>query len=144
MMLKPSQPMKEEVIAIHKISNEQIINQPVFPQIAKMVAFVLKDKHVVSWNMDFDWKLLMHMFKKYEQETPKIAGASCAMDRYSEWSGEWSSKKNGFKWQKLPNFSGDVSHDALNDCRNALLAMQKMAGAFKEEELNADDINLNF
>jgi DNA polymerase III epsilon subunit-like protein len=144
MMLKPSQPMKDEVVAIHKISNEQIINQPMFPQVAKMIAFVLKDKHVVSWNMDFDWKLLMHMFKKYEQESPKIAGASCAMDRYSEWAGEWSSKKDGFKWQKLPNFLGEESHDALNDCRNALKAMQKMAGLFNDETLSAEDIDLDF
>ena len=144
MLLKPSQPMKEEVIAIHKISNEQIVNQPIFPQVAKMIAFVLKDKHVVSWNMDFDWKLLMHMFKKYEQETPKIAGASCAMDRYSEWTGEWSEKKQGFKWQKLPNFIGEESHDAYNDCRNALKAIQKMAGMFNEEKLTVDDIDLNF
>ena len=90
MLLKPVQPMKSEVISIHKITNEQVINQPMFPQVAKMIAFVLKDKHVVSWNMDFDWKLLMHMFKKYEQDTPKIAGASCAMDKFSEWSGEWN------------------------------------------------------
>jgi DNA polymerase III epsilon subunit-like protein len=144
MMLKPSQPMKDEVVAIHKISNEQIINQPMFPQVAKMIAFVLKDKHVVSWNMDFDWKLLMHMFKKYEQESPKIVGASCAMDRYSEWAGEWSSKKDGFKWQKLPNFLGEESHDALNDCRNALKAMQKMAGLFNDETLSAEDIDLDF
>jgi DNA polymerase-3 subunit epsilon len=144
MMLKPSQPMKDEVINIHKISNEQIYHQPVFPQVAKMIAFVLKEKHVVSWNMDFDWKLLMHMFKKYKIETPKIAGASCAMDRYSEWIGEYSVKKDGFKWQRLPNFIGDASHDALNDCRNALKAMQKMAGAFNEEALNADDISLDF
>jgi DNA polymerase-3 subunit epsilon len=144
MMLKPSQPMKDEVVAIHKISNEQIINQPIFPQVAKMIAFVLKDKHVVSWNMDFDWKLLMHMFKKYDQETPKVAGTSCAMDRYSEWSGEWSPKKDGFKWQKLPNFLGEESHDALNDCRNALKAMQKMAGLFNEEKLDAEDIDLDF
>ena len=144
MLLKPSQPMSETVIDIHKITNEQVFQQPIFPQVARMIAFVLKDKHVVSWNMDFDWKLLIHMFKKYEQDLPKVAGTSCAMDKYSEWAGEWSVKKSGFKWQKLPNFIGEESHDAFNDCRNALKAMQKMAGVFKEEELSADDIDLDF
>ena len=144
MLLKPSQPMRDEVIAIHKISNEQVINQPIFPQIAKMIAFVLKDKHVVSWNMDFDWRLLVHMFKKYKLEKPEVAGLSCAMDQYSEWSGEWSAKKEGFKWQRLPNFTGSESHDALNDCLNALKAMQKMAGCFNEINIDADSIDLNF
>ena len=144
MLLKPLQPMNETVIGIHKITNEQVINQPIFPQVAKMIAFVLKDKHVISWNMDFDWKLLMHMFKKYEQEAPKIAGASCAMDKYSEWAGEWNTRKDGFKWQKLPNFSGDAAHDAQVDCNNTLIAMRKMAGGFNEEKLSASDIDLNF
>lgn len=144
MMLKPVQPMKQEVIDIHKITNEQIANQPTFPQVAKMIAFCLKDKHVVSWNMDFDWKLMVHMFKKYEQELPKAAGTSCAMDKYSEWAGEWSAKKEGFKWQKLPNFIGEESHDAISDCKNALKAMQKMAGLFNEENLTEEDISLDF
>jgi DNA polymerase-3 subunit epsilon len=144
MLLKPSSPMKSKVISIHGIANEDIINQPIFPQIAKMIAFVLKDKHVVSYNADFDWALLMHMFKKYEIETPKVAGISCAMDNFSQWCGEWSDKKSGFKWQRLPNFLGIETHDAFNDCQNTLKTMQKMAGEFKEEELNAEDISLDF
>ena len=144
MLLKPAQPMSDTVVDIHKITNEQVINQPLFPQVAKIITFVLKDKHVISWNMDFDWKLLIHMLKKYEIPLPKIAGASCAMDKYSEWSGEWNVKRDGFRWQKLPNFLGEESHDAYNDCRNALKAMQKMAGEFDTSTLTADDIDLNF
>jgi DNA polymerase III alpha subunit (gram-positive type) len=144
MLLKPSQPMSDKVIGIHRISNQQVINQPIFPQIAKMVAFVLKDKHVVSWNMEFDWVLLTHMFKKYELAKPEVAGLSCAMDKYSEWCGEWNTKRDGFKWQRLPNFLGEDSHDAQVDCRNALKAMQKMAGEFKEEDLTSDMIDLDF
>jgi DNA polymerase-3 subunit epsilon len=144
MLLKPSQPMSDTVIGIHKITNEQVINQPVFPQIAKIIAFVLKDKHVVSWNMDFDWRLLVHMFKKYELDKPEVAGLSCAMDKYSEWAGEWNTRKDGFKWQKLPNFSGDAAHDAQVDCNNTLIAMRKMAGEFNEKEVAAEDINLDF
>ena len=144
MLLKPSKPMGDEVINIHKISNEQIHSQPIFPQVAKMIAFVLQNKHVVCYNADFDVKLLWHMFKKYEQELPKIAGSSCCMDRFSEWSGEWSEKKGDFKWQKLPSLSGMSSHDAFSDCISTLKVMQKMAGLFNEEKLTAEDIDLDF
>lgn len=144
MLIKPGQPMKQEVINIHKITNEQVINQPIFPQIAKIVAFVLSDKHIVCYNADFDVKLLWHMFKKYEQELPKIAGSSCCMDRFSEWSGEWSEKKQGFKWQKLPALAYGASHDALTDCQSTLKVMQKMAGLFDQEAVSADDIDLDF
>jgi DNA polymerase-3 subunit epsilon len=144
MLLKPSIPMNQSVIDIHKITNEQVINQPIFPQIAKMIAFVLKGKHVIAWNMEFDWVLLTHMFQKYDIAKPEVAGLSCAMDKYSEWCGEWSTKKNGFKWQRLPNLLGIEAHDAYHDCQNTLKAMEKMAGAFNEEELTASDIDLDF
>jgi DNA polymerase III alpha subunit (gram-positive type) len=132
MLLKPSQPMSDKVIDIHKITNEQVINQPIFPQVAKMIAFVLKRKHVIAWNMEFDWVLLTHMFQKYDIAKPEVAGLSCAMDKYSEWAGEWNNKRNSFKWQRLPNFAGTDAHDAFYDCQNTLLAMRKMAGEFQE------------
>ena len=94
--------------------------------------------------MDFDWSLLVHMLNKYKLEKPKVAGLSCAMDKYSEWAGEWSLRKDGFKWQKLPNFAGTAAHDAYFDCQNALLAMRKMAGEFKDEDLKEDMIDLDF
>ena len=144
MLLKPSQPMDDKVIGIHKITNEQVINQPIFPQIAKMIAYVLKDKHVICYNADFDIRLLWHMFKKYEIAPPQVAGTSCCMDRYSQWCGEWNTKRDGWRWQKLPNFLGLETHDALTDCLNTLQTIKKMAGIFKEEDLTEDMIDLDF
>ena len=144
MLLKPAQPMGEEVMGIHGITNEQVVNQPIFPQVAKMIAFVLKDKHVIAFNMDFDWKLLVHMFKKYEQPLPKISGASCAMDKYSEWVGEWAVKKDSFKWQRLPNLSGMPAHDAYSDCVSTIKIMEKMAHRYDPSTVDANDLDLNF
>ena len=144
MLLKPSNPMGDEVINIHGITNEQVVDQPIFPQVAKMIAFVLKDKNVIAWNMDFDWKLLMHMFNKYQCEPPKIARASCAMDKYSEWCGEWNAKKDGFKWQKLPNLSGMSAHDAYSDCVSTLRVMEMMTKNTDKMDIKAEEIDLNF
>jgi len=144
MLLKPSKPMEEKVISIHNIQNEQVMDQPIFPQVAKMIAFVLKGKHVVSWNMDFDWKLMMHMFKKYDCDPPQIGGASCAMDKYSEWCGEWNNKRDGFKWQKLPNLSGMPAHDAFSDCVSTIKVLEKMASGFDPADVDADQIDLDF
>jgi DNA polymerase-3 subunit epsilon len=144
MLLKPCAPMSDKVIGIHHISNEEIVNQPIFPQIAKIISFVLRGKHVVAFNLEFDWKLLVHMFQKYDLPKPEVVGLSCAMDRYSEWCGEWNAKRDGFRWQKLPNFIGDVSHDAYNDCRNTVKVMEKMTGMFDEGKLTAEDIDLDF
>jgi DNA polymerase III epsilon subunit-like protein len=144
MLLKPNKPMGAEVIGIHGITNEQVQNQPVFPQVAKMIAFVLENKHVVCYNSDFDVKLLWSLFKKYNQTLPKIAGASCAMDHYARWCGEWNEKKEDFKWQKLPNLSGLPAHDAYSDCVSTLKVMEMMASKFDPSTVEAEEINLNF
>lgn len=144
MMLKPAQPMSAEVQAIHGITNQMVEDKPFFLQVAKVIAKFLEGKHVVAYNADFDIALLVHMFQKYKEPVPKFAGASCAMDQYSAWVGEPSKKKDGPKWQKLPNLSGLPSHDALSDCLSTLKVMQKMAGLFDEIAQDADLIELDF
>ncbi len=144
MMLKPDRPMGEEVQAIHGITNEMVQDKPFFLQVAKVISAYLEGKHVVAYNADFDIALLMHLYDKYQEPRPKLAAASCAMDQYSAWVGEWSKKKNDVKWQKLPNLSGMGSHDALSDCISTLKVMQKMAGLFDEATENADLIELDF
>jgi DNA polymerase-3 subunit epsilon len=144
MLLKPNQPMSSEVIGIHGIANEQVQSQPMFAQVAKMIEFVLTDKHVVAYNADFDIKLLWHLFKKYDQKLPKISGSSCAMDRYSEWCGDWNAKKGGFKWQKLPALSGLPAHDAYADCLSTIKVMEMMASRFDPSAVEAEEIDLNF
>jgi DNA polymerase III epsilon subunit-like protein len=144
MLLKPNKPMNAEVIDIHGISNEQVQNQPIFSQVAKMIEFVLTNKHVVCWNADFDIALLWSLFKKYDQNLPKIAGASCAMDQYSQWVGDWNTKKDGFKWQRLPALSGLPAHDAYADCLSTIKAMELMAANADTKDITADEISLDF
>ena len=144
MLIKPNKPMGTEVISIHGITNEQVVNQPTFPQVAKLISFVLEDKHIACYNADFDVKLLWSLYKKYDQPLPKIAGASCVMDKYSEWVGDWNEKRNGFKWQRLPNLSGMPAHDAFSDCISTLKAMELMASKFDPSQVEADEIDLNF
>jgi DNA polymerase III epsilon subunit-like protein len=144
MMLKPAQPMSEEVQAVHKITNEMVQDKPFFLQVAKVIGAYLEGKHIVAYNADFDISLLLSLFDKYNEPRPKIAGASCCMDQYSAWVGEPSKKKDGPKWQKLPNLSGLPGHDALSDCLSTLKVMQKMAGLFDEATENADLIDIDF
>ena len=49
----------------------------------------------------------------------------CAMIAYSRFVGEWDSRKNDYRFQRLP--SGD--HSAAGDCRATLRLIQLMACA---------------
>jgi DNA polymerase-3 subunit epsilon len=144
MLVKPSKPMTQELIDIHGITNEMVMDAPTFPQIAKMLSFILDGKHLIAYNADFDLKLLWHLYKRYNIEPPKTSGASCAMDRFSEWSGEWNDKKEGFKWQRLPNLSALPAHDALSDCLSTLKVLELMSGLYNPSEASADEIDLSF
>ena len=144
MLLKPSKPMSEEVIGIHGIQNEQVQNQPMFAQVAKIISFVLEGKHVVCYNSAFDVKLLWSLFKKYDLPTPKVTGISCAMEQYSQWCGDWSPRKEDYKWQKLPNLSGLPAHDAYSDCLSTIKVLELMAKNADKQDLTAEDISLDF
>jgi len=144
LLIKPNKPVTQKLIDIHGITNEMLMDAPIFPQIAKLLSFILEDKHVIAYNADFDLKLLWHLFKKYEIPVPKTAGASCCMDKYSEWCGEWSDKKDGFKWQRLPNLSGTPAHDAFSDCLSTIKVMELMAKVHDPASTNADEIDLDF
>jgi DNA polymerase III epsilon subunit-like protein len=144
MLIKPAQPMSDQLVGIHGISNDMVSESPVFPQVAKLISFVLENKHVVAYNADFDIALLVHLYKKYNMAVPKFSGASCCMDRYSEWRGEWNESKGGVRWQKLPNLSGLPAHDALADCISTVRIMDLMAKGLDLAALSSDEISLDF
>jgi DNA polymerase III epsilon subunit-like protein len=144
MLIKPAQPMSDQLVGIHGISNDMVSESPVFPQVAKLISFILEGKHVVAYNADFDIALLVHLYKKYNMAVPKFSGASCCMDRYSEWKGEWNESKGSVRWQKLPNLSGMPAHDALADCISTVRIMDLMAKGLDLAALSSDEISLDF
>lgn len=144
MLVKPNKPMGDEVMGIHKISNEQVAKQPTFPQIAKFLSFVLEGKHIVCYNSAFDVKLLWALYKKYGVPVPKVAGVSCAMEKYSEFKSEWNESKGNFKWHKLPKLAAGEAHDSLVDCVSTLKLLQLMAGDYDPMKVEADEVSLDF
>lgn len=144
MLVKPSKPIPQEVVKIHGITNEQVVNQPTFPQIAKVLSFILEGKQVVCYNSGFDIKLIWHLYKKYGIDVPKVAGISCAMEKYSEFKGEWNESKGNLKWHKLPKLAAGEAHDSLVDCVSTLKLLKLIAGEYNPAEVEAEEICLDF
>lgn len=144
MLLKPNKPVPQEVINIHGIGNDQLVNQPTFPQIAKIVSFVLKDKKVICYNSGFDIKLLWHLYRKYNLEVPQVAEIYCAMEKYSEFKGEWNESKGNLKWHKLPKLAAGEAHDSLVDCVSTLKLIKLIAGDYNPADVEADELSLDF
>lgn len=144
MLVKPNKPIPEEVTKVHGITNEQVVDQPTFPQMAKILSFILENKNVVCYNSGFDIKILWSLYKKYGIDVPKVAGISCAMEKYSEFKGEWNESKGNLKWHKLPKLATGEAHDSLVDCASTLKLMKLMAGDYNPAEVEAEEICLDF
>jgi hypothetical protein len=59
------------------------------------------------------------------------------MEEYAKWNGIWDSRKEDYKWMRLPKLSYGKAHDALTDCASTLELMKLMAG-----ERSTDDTEL--
>lgn len=108
--------------AIHRITMPMLENMPRYNEIAGMLESVVQGRTIVTYNAEFDRRLLM--------QSAAFAGAfappgpwECAMLQYAQFVGEWDRYGNAYRWHKLRG--GD--HTALGDCRATLARITEMA-----------------
>lgn len=134
-LVNPQHPISDGAHQIHGLSESDLVNAPVFADIADHLFSILSGKFVVVYNVNFDRDILTNEYQRLGMTTIKGRFWNrwmvwrCAMRAYAAWVGDWSEYHQNYRWQPLPG--GD--HSALGDalaCRNVLLAMAKSnAGA---------------
>lgn len=138
-LVKPTEPITKELTGIHGITNEEVKKSPSFKTVWPKVRKVLKENQpIIVYNSTFDTRLIIQSCQKYGT-TPKLDRFkwNCAMEKYSQFFGEWSDYWGNWKWQKLISAARWASnyldcdihgaHRALNDCRNTLLVLQALS-----------------
>ena len=141
-LVDPGRPIPMEAQKIHGIENRDVKGQPPWTVIGDLVAGIMHGKHIVCYNAGFDVHLIVTLFSRYSMEVPDF-DVSCAMEAYSKYCGEWSNRKQDYKWQSLPKLAYGKAHDSLVDCQSTLLLMKKMAGDHSSDP-TPDDVSLNF
>ena len=131
-----------EAQKIHHIENRDVKGLPPWKVMGDLVAGIMHGKHIVCYNAGFDVHLIVTLFQRYEMEIPEFE-VSCAMEEYSKYCGEWSARKNDWKWQSLPKLAYGKAHDSLVDCQSTLLLLKKMAGDHSSDP-TPDDVSLDF
>jgi len=110
---------------IHGISPSFIFsgNFPTMQKLGPQIGGILNNNNVVIYNAEYD-----SQFLRTELENSR---AYCAMNAFAEYLGEWDSKRNRYKWQKLvtaAEYAGHVwnkkPHCALGDCFATLSVMK--------------------
>jgi len=109
---------------IHGITMEMLGDKPLYSQIAHLLQGVVQGKTIVTYNAEFDRRLL--------SQTVGFAGGfmppdpwDCAMLQYAQFVGEWDDYRNKYRWHKLRG--GD--HTAVGDCKATLARITEMAAS---------------
>ncbi len=129
-LIHPTRPIPLEATQIHGITDAEVKDAPLFPEIFDRLKEITAGKSIVIYNASFDMRLIRQSLAKYDRPFSGIEDeqVECAMLQYSAWYGAlWPG--GGYKWQRLRG--GD--HTALGDCRATLAVIRRMAGEGPEE-----------
>jgi len=146
-LLNPERPIPLEAQKIHGIEDRDVKDSWPFRLWAPCIASAMHGRHIVAFNAAFDIHQIVTQFgqvAKAEEEFPMPEfEASCAMEYYSQFVGDWSKAKEDYKWQRLPKLAFGKAHDSMVDCQSTLLLLKKMAGDFSSDP-DPNDIDLSF
>jgi len=123
-LVHPTQLIPASATAIHGIRDIDVKNAPTFPEVFEQLRSILSGKTIVTYNAQYDLRLLNQTIAKYNLPPLKIdpKRVECAMLKYSAWIGEiW--EDGTYKWQKLKG----GNHTAVGDCRATLRIIREMA-----------------
>ncbi|MDC1394928.1 3'-5' exonuclease [Bacteroidia bacterium] len=129
-LIKPSKRKRfsASATAIHGISMASVKNAPTFSELYPEIRRVIRDRELLIYNAPFDVRILEQTAEQDDIELESW-NATCVMNLYNGYVGEWNSHYNSIKWQKLP--SGD--HSAIGDCLATLKILNKMADSKIQE-----------
>ncbi len=117
--------IEDDAFAIHGISSVTVSDCPTFDKVYQILCDVLLNKHLVIYNVAYDWPIIKRRCGFYDLDIPVVERITCAMLEYSAFVGDWNDYHESYRWQKLPG--GD--HSAVGDCLSVLSIIKKMVSS---------------
>jgi DNA polymerase-3 subunit epsilon len=102
--IKTKNPIPAEATAIHGISDADVSRSETWPELRFNILSLLKGKHLIIYNAEFDLQILQNADALYGFEfdwRKHVASVHCAMLWYADIRGEWDSYHGNNRWQKL-------------------------------------------
>ena len=125
-LVRPQGTIPSDATAVHGIRFEDTVGQPTYGELGGSIAQLLRGRTVVSYNADYDRRLVRQTAARYGLPEPD-AFWECAMLQYARYVGDWNGYRNEFRWQKLPAAEGSQAHSAVGDCQSTLAVIWEMA-----------------
>lgn len=134
-LIKPVNPIPDEAIAIHGITNEMVANAPTWAEVHEEVSRIVQSAPLVIFNAEFDMQMMAQTAALYG--LPPITadkGLHCALWLYAAYFGEWKAEDGRYRRQSLQkaleheNIVIDVpAHRALGDTLRTHALIESMA-----------------
>lgn len=122
-LVRPRRPIPPEVTAIHHITDAMVAQAPTFPQIYAEIGRHLRGRSIVVYNTQFDQARLSYAVQAHRLPSLGERSWECAMQRYSAYTGMWSTRYRNYRWQRLPG----AGHRARGDCKATLALLGRIA-----------------
>lgn len=141
-LVKPTCPIPADASAVHGITDDMVKDAPGFNNIMSDVARILKGRHVVIYNADYDFRLLLQSAVQslgmQGRDWLEAESWQCAMRAYAQHYGDWNEYRKSYRWVRLTdaafveNVIVENAHNALGDCLMTLAVCKAMVKGDKE------------
>jgi DNA polymerase-3 subunit epsilon len=131
-LVRPMVAVPADSEAVHGISNRQLQTSPTIVQIWPDVKMLLDGKILVSYNCDFDNRMLGFAAQRRGLAPLMPATWDCAMEAFAAWNGESSHYRPGYRWINLEAAARMLgidppTHRAVADAQVCLEIVQELS-----------------
>jgi DNA polymerase-3 subunit epsilon len=133
-LVNPGVPIPAVSTAVNQITDAMVADAPRWPEVWAKVEPILQKRAIGIYNAEFDWTMLKQSCQASRLPwTLEDGQAFCMMKLFAAYYGEWNTRHNGFKSQKL-EFAGRIcqidlpnSHQAVDDARLTAALLRYLA-----------------
>ena len=131
-LVRPTAPIPGEATSIHGITNEDIVDAPLYPEIRPSLFLCIEHRFVVIYNAAYDTRLMRQSMRAHGITVGSKIHAVCAMELYAQFYGDWNGRS--YLWQSQANAAAQLGiaipddlHRAAADANLCRLIVQAMA-----------------
>lgn len=132
-LVKPLRRISPEASAVHGLTLARLFGAPSFPDLYHELALLLNGMTVVTYNAEFDARLLEQTCHAHHLPPIQPAGWQCAMMEYARYRGLWNLKRQSFRRIALGDacdyegIDSSDAHSAVGDSLMTLGLLRRMA-----------------
>jgi DNA polymerase III epsilon subunit-like protein len=117
-LFQPQNPIPEEAIRVHNISNAMVANKPKWGIYWPTIRGIFFGKTICMYNADYDLRLILQSNDLYSIKRERL-NTFCVMKLYAQFRGEWDNRRGRYRWFRLEEAGAHAGISIPNSHRAA-------------------------